>query len=163
MKIYSIIFRFLIIVFGLSLSMNLMPHSSAAMTEKVRIAVDEWPPFQSRLAQYYGGAHRIISESFELEGVTVEYGWFPWKRSLKNAKEGRWDGAFSQKSPEREKNFYFSEPIMTVDKVFFHLKSYRFDWANINDLNGVAIGVVRGNIFGKEFQDAWKSGMAIHI
>lgn len=127
--------------------------------EQIRIAVDEWPPFQSRTEKHYGGAHRIISEAFAREGVEVAYDWFPWKRALKYVEEGRWESAaLSQRNAENESNYYFSEPVMTVEKVFFHLKDFDFQWKDVNDLEGIVLAVRRGYLYGKPFHDAWRAG-----
>ena len=83
-----------------------------------RIAVDEWPPYQSLTSKYYGGVNRIIMEAFGVEGVKVEYGWFPWKRSLLYAQNGKWDGAaelnrYAEKSnPVRKQSIQLIPPII---------------------------------------------------
>lgn len=133
------------------------PHSFGSKI--VNIAVDEWPPYETASAEHYGGALRIITESFGLEGVDVGYVWMPWKRCLIMAASGEIDGAaLSQRTAQREDNFYFSDPIMTVEKVFFHMKSSEFIWKNYDDLKGLTVGIPRGNVYGLEFENAKKEG-----
>jgi polar amino acid transport system substrate-binding protein len=61
---------------------------------------------------YFGLASRVVTEAFAAEGVTVEYGYFPWARSFMLAQTGEWDGTLIwTKSAEREKDFYYSEPL----------------------------------------------------
>lgn len=125
-----------------------------------RIAVDNWPPYQSRKAKHFGSIHRIITEAFALNNINVEYGWFPWARSLAYAKEGIWDGAaLSQKTPERAKVFYFSDAIFSVEKVFFHRAEYNFNWSKVEDLKGLRIGGTLGYAYGPEFERADKDGI----
>ena len=138
---------------------NSQADEAAPIKETIRIAVDEWPPYQSQTYQYFGSAHRIITEAFQSVGIKVEYGWFPWARSLQYAKEGKWDGAaLSQKTPVKENDFYFPNPVFDVKKVFFHLKKYPFQWRTMKDLNNVPIGVTLGYMYGDEFETAAKTG-----
>ena len=136
------------------------PH---AFTSKiVNIGVDEWPPYETASADHYGGALRIITESFGLEGVDVGYVWMPWKRCLVMAASGEIDGAaLSQRTALRENDFHFSDPIMSVEKVFFHMKSSEFSWKNYDDLKGLTVGIPRGNVYGVEFENAKREGKFI--
>lgn len=89
--------------------------------EIIRITNGEWMPFMSKEVRNYGFVSEIVSEAFLLEGVEVEYGFYPWVRSLELARIGQWDGTIGwAKTEEREKDFYFSdEPIWTATAVFF--------------------------------------------
>lgn len=133
--------------------------ASAGAEETIRLASGEWPPYQSENLKYFGVASRIVTEVFALEGVKVEYGYFPWKRSYKLAETGQWDGTFLWfDTPERREVFYISDPVMDIQYVFFHLKSYSFDWNTIDDLKGIAIGATGGYDLGEAFQSAEEAG-----
>ena len=126
--------------------------------ETIRLTNGEWPPFQSEKLIYYGIASRIVSEAFELEGVKVEYGFFPWKRAFEWARKGNWDGSLIWfDTPERRKDFYISNPVANVSFVFFHLKSYSFDWKTMDDLKGLKIGATIEADYGEAFQKAEKN------
>ncbi len=132
--------------------------TSTGAEETIRLASGEWSPYQSENLKYFGVASRIVTEAFALEGVKVEYGYFPWNRSLKLAEKGKWDGTFLWfDTPERRKNFYISDPVVDIQYVFFHMKSYSFDWKTIDDLKGLAIGGTVGYDYGEEFQGAEKA------
>lgn len=119
----------------------------------VRLANGEWIPFQSEKLPHYGVVSHIVTEAFQSTGVTVEYGFFPWKRSFMLAKKGEWDGTFVWfRTPERAVDFLFSDPVYEFTTVFFHLKSTAFDWDTIDDLQGLKIGVSLGTIFEGECQ-----------
>lgn len=127
--------------------------------EKIRITNGEWPPYLSESLKYYGIASRIITEAFALEGITVEYGFFPWKRSLIMAEIGEWDGsAVWLRSPEREAAFFLSDPVIDSCYVFFHLKSFAFDWETVEDLKKIKIGGTLGYNYGEAFEKAEKEG-----
>ena len=136
--------------------LNIATHSFAE--ETIRIAIGEWPPYTSKELKHYGVVSRIVAETFALEGVKVVYGFFPWARCKYYAKEGEWDGtAVWAHSPERAKYFLFSDPVIEVKYVFFHLKSFRFDWNSYEDLKGIAVGGTIEYNYGKDFQSAEKS------
>jgi len=132
---------------------------NAFAQETIRLSSGEWPPYQSEHLKYNGVASRIVTEAFALAGVRVEYGYFPWARSLENAKTGEWDGTFLWfDTPERRKIFYISEPVLDIQYVFFHLRSEPFDWKNIGDLKGIFIGATVKYDYGKAFQSAEAAG-----
>jgi len=133
---------------------------SSLAQEKIHLANGEWKPFVSENLKYYGVISQIISESFALEGVKVEFDFLPWGRGIDQAENGDIDGTLLWvKNPKREKKFYFSEmPILPSNLVFWHLKSYKFDWENIEDLKKVEIGGLVKAYYGEEFKKAEQSG-----
>ncbi len=66
--------------------------AAAQTSETIRLTNGEWQPNLSKDTPHYGFASHIVTEAFALVGVEVEYGFFPWKRSYKIAKEGTWGG-----------------------------------------------------------------------
>lgn len=128
--------------------------------EKIRIASGEWVPLVSEKLKNNGIVSEIITEALKSEGVKVEYGFFPWKRSFEIARLGEWDGTVLwSKNPEREKDFYFSEEALYISKnVFFYLKDKKFDWKNPKDLEKLRIGVIAGYFYGENFESMKKEG-----
>ncbi len=128
--------------------------------ETIRLSSEEWPPFTSKVLKYNGVFSRIVKEAFALEGVKVKYGFFPAARSYSVAAKGHWDGSIPwNRTPDREKDFNFSDVVMKGELVFFHLKDFEFDWKSINDLKGLRIGGTLGYNYREAFQNAEKSGM----
>lgn len=135
------------------------PQATATPANSIRLSSGEWPPYTSENLPHSGLASRIVTEAFALKGITVEYGYFPWARSLKLAQDGEWDGSLIwHKSPDREQDFYFSEPVVTGQNVFFHLKSHNFDWKEMKDLAGQHIGATIDYDYGEAFAQAEKAG-----
>jgi polar amino acid transport system substrate-binding protein len=127
--------------------------------EVVRLTNGEWPPFTSKNLKQYGVYSHIVSEAFTVEGVTVEYGFFPWKRSYMYVKHGGWDGSVTwARTPEKEQEVFFSNPVFLHTKVFFHLISSTFDWNTIDDLHGLRIGATAEYTYGDEFDQGAKNG-----
>ena len=122
----------------------------------IRITNGEWDPYLSSHAYEFGLTSHIISEAFKLEGINIEWGFFPWKRAFENAKEGQeWDAAAAWwPSDTYQYDFYTSNAIMDTALVFFHLKEYKFDWNSMDDLKGINIGLTRGYRYGKALMDA---------
>lgn len=131
----------------------------ASAKEPVRIAIGEWQPYLSSHAPHYGFAAHIVTESFALQGIEVEYGFFPWKRSFMLSQKGDlWDGtAVWLHSEDRANSFYYSDPVVQTTTSFFHLKDIEFDWTSIKDLSGMKIGVTLGYSYGADFDSAIKN------
>lgn len=137
------------------------PSATPESTVKtIRLTNGEFPPYLSETMPEYGIASQIVTEAFALQGVTVEYGFFPWARSLALAQEGTWDGTLIwTKNEEREKDFYFSDMVVSGNAVFFHLNSYSFNWDSFEDLKGLRIGGTLEYNYGEEFKAAEEAGV----
>jgi polar amino acid transport system substrate-binding protein len=124
--------------------------------ETIRITNGEWEPYLSNYSYQYGLDSHIVTEAFKLEGITVEWGFFPWQRAYQNAKDGiNWDASCCWwPDDETKKEFLVSDAITQTSFVFFHLKSYNFDWNSIQDLKGLKIGGTSKYDYGKEFMAA---------
>ncbi len=57
-------------------------------TDVIRITNGEWAPYLSNKLPNKGFASHIVREAFAAVEIEVKYGFFPWKRSYKLAKEG---------------------------------------------------------------------------
>lgn len=127
--------------------------------ETIRLTTGEFPPFTSQNLKYNGVINRIVSAAFALEGITVEYGWYPWKRAYSQARDGNWNGSsYFKKTPEREKDFIFSDRLTSSYYVFFHKKEYDFNWSSLQDLNGIPVGGTLGYFYEEIFSPLEKSG-----
>ena len=143
----------------LCLSTALMAEEPPIVQETVRVTNGEWPPFLGENLKYYGLASRVVTEAFALKGIKVEYGFFPWKRAYMMAEAGEWDGsAVWTLTSEREKSFYWSNPVPSDVGVIFHLKTLKFDWKSAEDLKAFRMGVTAEYTYGKEIDEAIKAG-----
>ncbi|MBU2711138.1 substrate-binding periplasmic protein [Zooshikella harenae] len=125
----------------------------------IKLTNGEWPPYMSEGYKHNGLVSHIVVEAFKNEGITVEYGFFPWKRAIKQAELGKeWKGSVGwSKNNEREAIFIYTDPIIELKDVFFHRKDLQFDWKTIDDLKNYKIGASVGYFYGKAFEDAEKS------
>lgn len=128
--------------------------------ETVHLANGEWAPYFSKNLKYYGIGSRIVTEAFALEGIRVKYSFFPWKRALKIAQDGDLHGVVGfEINSERASFFYASDNVWEAPWVFFHLKTYQFDWKTFDDLRAKKIGASLEYMYTPEFLEAEHSGM----
>lgn len=132
----------------------------ASAEDTIRIAAGNWPPYLSVNLKHRGVVAHIISDIFASEGYAVKFDFFPWARAYEYARTAKYDGtAVWLKTSERETEFYYSDPVVQEKHVFFHLKSYSFDWNSIDDLNGLTIGGLLKFYYGEAFETAAETGM----
>lgn len=130
-----------------------------AASEEIRIAVGDWPPYLSEKLKHSGIIGHLLTDIFTDEGFEVSIRFFPWARAYDAAKVGKLDmtGVWMHKQ-EREKDFYYSDPVLNEKFVFFHLKSSSFDWNSLDDLKGLSIGGGNDYSYGADFDKAIESG-----
>ena len=118
--------------------------------EKIRIAICEWPPFIGEALPHYGVVPQLINEAFATQGVSVEYGFFPWKRAYTEVKQGRWQAsAIWGRTPEREADCLFSAVVYSDEVVLFYDREKPINWngslAATEQLKGLRIGIPLGS------------------
>lgn len=133
--------------------------------EPFQMATEEYPPFISEKFKHYGILNHIVTEAFRLEGVEVEYTFFPPARSFKMAETGKWDGTVPwAERADRENNFLYSDPILNVGREFFFFKkNFTLNWdpkiQNYDTLKGRRIGAIISYDYGDKFRIAEKKGV----
>ena len=136
---------------AIALALSCSVGALAQTRDTIRLTNGDWLPFMSKNGPHHGVASHVITEAFALVGVEVKYGFFPWARSLKLAKEGIWDGSAAWwDREERYQYVFYSDPVAPTTVVFFHLKSTKFDWSTYEDLRKFRIGASRGYDYGKK-------------
>lgn len=151
----SVLLVSLLLVTGIAFAAERRPPPTRTM----HVAIGEWPPFVSENLEHYGLAARIVTEAFDAVGNDVKYRFYPWKRAYLETTQGDQDAtAIWTKTPRREGEVLFSEPVLVANKVFFHLESTEFDWNSIGDLEGYTVGATRGYGYGDAFDKAVEEG-----
>ncbi|MNQ44763.1 Bacterial extracellular solute-binding protein, family 3 [compost metagenome] len=126
-----------------------------AAAEEVRLTNGEWAPYLGASLPHQGVASRIVEEAFALEGVKVRWEFYPWARSLHLAERGERAGtAVWMRSPERDKLFHVSDPVIETAYYLFHRKDRPFDWKQVSDLQRLRLGGAIGYDYGSSFQQA---------
>ena len=116
--------------------------------DRVRLTNGEWAPYLSEHLPQHGAASHVVKEAFAAVGIETQYGFYPWKRSYKLAKEGKWDGTLVWVyTPERAKDFLYTDVVITEVEYLFHLKEKRLAWERIEDLKGLSIGATLHTVY----------------
>lgn len=140
--------------------------------DTVSFVTNEWLPYMTKAdkgiftkseidtcPKKHGILPCVVAAAFSLEEITVEFKSYPQARAFKNANGGKLNGAVGwNRNAERERLFYYSDPLMRKERVYFHLKSFSFDWKTIGDLKGLRIGGDKTTNYSKEFMDAERKG-----
>lgn len=129
---------------------------SGSIHEPIIICIDAagWPPYSykdpSVKGKSIGITVDIISEILSRKGLKFEIKTLPWKRCLKYVEAGKYHIVIdASRNPEREKNFFISDPIYTIRHGLFYEKS-KFDGSVIKttqDVNKFKIGGILGYNF----------------
>ncbi|MCJ8168252.1 substrate-binding periplasmic protein [Atopomonas sediminilitoris] len=89
------------------------------------IAIGEWPPFIGSALPGYGPVVQVINEAYAEVGVRTRLGFYPWKRSLQMARQGKWLAtAVWGLTPKRERAFYYSRVVFSDELVLVTRSSW---------------------------------------
>jgi polar amino acid transport system substrate-binding protein len=133
--------------------------ASSATPDTVKIAVGEWPPYFSENAEGYGTYAQVVTKAFELEGVTVEYGFFPWRRALLQTQSGLWDASAGWgKTTDRAPFFHFCDAVLVESEHFFYATARPVKAQSLQDLSGLSLGIIDGAALGDELEELVSSG-----
>lgn len=125
--------------------------SQAAPVETVTLANGDWPPYMARDLPSGGPASQIAEEAFAAEGIKVIYQYLPWRRGFEEARTGRIDGSLGwARTPEREADFLFSDPLLITHIMLFHSSRKTIQWQSAKDLAPYRLGGVDGYTYGEE-------------
>lgn len=141
-------------------SLLLLIGSAPSRAETLRLTNGEWPPFTSQHLPHGGPLSRTVAAAFEQANVTIEFSYFPWKRSYEYARSGEWHGSVGwAKNPVHLKDFVMSEPVIHVDKVLFYRKAAPIGWLRVEDLKRWRLGATAGYSYGEEWDNAVRNGV----
>lgn len=122
--------------------------AQASAQDTIRLTNGEWAPYLSETLPHFGAASHIVAEAFAAVGVRTQYGFYPWKRSYKLAREGKWNGTLVWVyTRERAKDFYYTDVVITDFEYLFHLKTKDLTWNKIDDLKGITIGATLHTVY----------------
>jgi len=125
------------------------------------IYVDEAnPPFMYRAGNEAAGIYpALIRAIFLHAGIDVEIVAVPWKRAIENLDANKGGVAGIYKNLERQKKYFFSEPLHVERLMLYHHREIALKPDDIEDLRGQTVGVIRGWSYGDQIDDARKRGV----
>jgi len=111
------------------------------------------PKIYKESGQLMGTYVDIIREVCKRLDIDPEFRLYPWKRAVKNVKEGRADAIFPPFQTEKRTEFlYFpSEPMTATRTVIFARKESGVKISGLDDLRGKIVSVVAGYSYSPEF------------
>lgn len=141
------------VVFALLLLSAAEVQRSPLSAETIRITNGEWQPFMSEHSYQFGVNSHIVAEAFRMEGIDVEWGFFPWKRSYQIAKTCQSWHASATWWPAQEtlESFLLGDAVSETSFVFFHRKDRPFKWQTFDDLYGLVVGTTLEYDYGTDF------------
>ena len=119
-----------------------------AAEKTIAIGVAEFPPFKylSASQKVIGSDTEVVEQVFQRMGYQPQIQMAPWARVQKLAEAGQFAAIYTfTRNADREKNYYFSDPISTVKDVFYYnTKMGKRQWRSLDDLKGLRVGASAG-------------------
>lgn len=84
---------------------------------------------------------------------------YPWARAYRYASAGAGGIVGLSWTQERTELFDFSDPLYVDDVVIVVLKGYEFNFKELADLQGLRVGMGRGDSYGDDFEKARSTGL----
>ena len=137
------------------LSFSLAVIALAQNSNSISLAYVDFPPYEwSKNGLPKGILVEIVQKAFSDAGIPLKLEQLPFARAYEKAKNGSIDGIFNfYKIPERLEFFDYSEPIIENQLVFFVRKDSRLEFKSLSDLQGLAVGTMRGYTYGPDFDN----------
>lgn len=137
------------------LVITILSLSQSLWAQKISMVTTEWSPFYGSNLENKGVLTEIINHAFQVKGYETTLNFVPWARALKEVKTGRSDilmGVWHSK--EREKDYLYSDKLLSNRIVFVKHKDSDFTFNELSDLKGKNVGILANYAYAKEFNDA---------
>lgn len=132
--------------------------SSPLLAERpsLNIATSQYPPFEYlEEGKLVGEDVETIQNVVERMGMEPSFVVLPWIRAEARVRSGKSDLLFTlTRSKQRERHYYFTDPINTARDVFFKRSGMEFEWQTFDDLEGMRVGLSSSYSYAPEFM-AW--------
>jgi polar amino acid transport system substrate-binding protein len=129
------------------------------MNSKLNLVADPYPPYQYiDHGKLLGVDHDMVKKAFQLSGIEVRVTLHAWDDCIKRMEAGQADGLFQiQPTPEREKQFTFSNLLRTAQTVYLgnKAKSIKLDQykSHAELISRHSLGVVEGYSYHPEIDE----------
>ena len=114
------------------------------------------PPFafKNKQSEAVGTNVEIIRSVFNNLGYRIHFNFQTWEKSIWEAQNGEFDFVFlTEKTPEREKIFYFSEPTVLLKTFFYKRKDRDISFKFLINSKKLKVGIAYGYKYEKKIQD----------
>lgn len=125
-------------------------------TKTLKIGWEQWEPFHMKInGKLVGMEIELMNAIVEETGCKVEFVEIPWARALISLQQGELDLLMAaSKNADREEKYKFTNTYVTNSYVLFVRKgeSIKYPFVHFKELMNrkIKIGILRGNVYGKE-------------
>ena len=130
--------------------------ANVASARNISMVTVEWAPHYGADLPENGLTTALVKAAFKAAGHNAEVGFIPWKRALKEVREGLHDvvmGAYYNE--DRARIYHMSDPIYSLDLVFIARPGLGIrNYDSLQDLKKYRIGISRGFANSEEFDSA---------
>ena len=128
--------------------------------QEILVTNGEWLPFLSQHKKHFGVVSHIVSDVFAKQGIDVKYEFYPWARAYNMvAKKRAVASVIWTVNEQRATQVQFSQPLMTLEDVFYFRRENLTAWKKVTDFSDRRIGITKGYYYGNEFADAQEKGL----
>lgn len=139
----------------LALALVPLASVSSARAQTVHLATLEWPPYIGEALPGQGYVAEAVREAFARSGLKLELHFRPWKRTLEETRQGRWQGYVPEYfSRKLTGDFIFSTPFFGGPLVLLTQRGTVIDYETARSLMPLRVGVVRGYVNTREIDTA---------
>lgn len=139
----------------ISVGLGLLLLIPSAMAKTLTAAQDPWPPFVTADPERPGISVELVTAAMETQGYQVDFKNMPWARALDAVNKGNIDILpATWHTKDRTEFLHYSDAYMDNELTFIKRSGDDFQFSNLNDLEGKAVGVVRDYGYGDAFLSA---------
>ena len=110
---------------------------SAFAQELSLVTGEDYAPFTGSALPGGGMLTQIVQAVFAQQGIGTTIAWQPWKRGYLEATQGKYAATFPYiRTPEREQDFLYSEPLYTLNQRLYSRVGEVFEPDNLPALAG---------------------------
>lgn len=121
--------------------------------DTIVVQADTWCPYNcDPNSAYPGYMIEVMDTVFRKKGLTIEYSNTLWSRALYKVKKGDTDAVVGVSKREAPQLIFPEEELGFSVVVFFTRKDNLWEYAGVESLNKVKIGIQKDYDYGKQFQ-----------
>lgn len=126
-----------------------------ASADVIRLATLKWEPYIGENIKENGFTAAVVREAFARQGHTIELHFLPWWRAVNDTQNGKYHALFPEYfDRQRLQHFLYSAPIQGGPLALLARRGSSISYSGMEDLKPYKIGVVRGYINTREFDNA---------
>ncbi len=159
----SVITLFFLLIFQMCSSLAFAERTKPSIN--LPISTAEFPPFKftdQKTGKIVGFDTDIITKVFYSIGIAPQISVLPFHRADIATRKGKYAAYYTfTKNADREKDYFFSDPISSVQDFIFFLKSSNISWEKYKDLLNYSLGYSAKYNYDKKFISGIKNKFPI--